>query len=93
MKKILKLLSYVLVIRIVFNLFNENTTIKEQIDKLKEEITNLEISDLDKKIKDFQEINTFWKYENFEKVQKKNNFFLKVKFFFEKISRKIFGNF
>ena len=54
MKKILKLLSYVLVIRIVFNLFNENTTIKEQIDKLKEEITNLEITDLDKKIKDFQ---------------------------------------
>ena len=54
MKKILKFLSYVLVIRIVFNLFNENTTIKEQIDKLKEEITNIEISDLDKKIKDFQ---------------------------------------
>lgn len=54
MKKILKILSYVLVIRIVFNLFNENTTIKEQIDKLKEEITNLEITDLDKKIKDFQ---------------------------------------
>ena len=43
MKKILKFLSYVLVIRIVFNLFNENTTIKEQIDKLKEEITNLEL--------------------------------------------------
>jgi len=54
MKKILKFLSYVLVIRIVFNLFNENTTIKEQIDKLKEEITKIEISDLDKKIKDFQ---------------------------------------
>ena len=54
MKKILKFLSYVLVIRIVFNFFNENTTIKEQIDKLKEEITNLEITDLDKKIKDFQ---------------------------------------
>ena len=54
MKKILKFLSYVLVIRIVVNLFNENTTIKEQIDKLKEEITNLEITDLDKKIKDFQ---------------------------------------
>ena len=54
MKKILKFLSYVLVIRIVFNLFNENTTIKEHIDKLKEEITNLEITDLDKKIKDFQ---------------------------------------
>ena len=54
MKKILKFLSYVLVVRIVFNLFNENTTIKEQIDKLKEEITNLEITDLDKKIKDFQ---------------------------------------
>ena len=54
MKKILKFLSYVLVIRIVFNLFNENTTIKEQIDKLKEEITSLEITDLDKKEKNLK---------------------------------------
>ncbi len=54
MKKIIKLVSYLLVLRFIVGLFNENSTIKEQIDKLKEEITNLEISDLDKKIKDFQ---------------------------------------
>ena len=54
MKKIIKLVSYLLVLRFIVGLFNENSTIKEQIDKLKEEITNLEITDLDKKIKDFQ---------------------------------------
>ena len=54
MKKIIKLIGYLIVLRFVVSLFNENSSIKEQIDKLKEEITNLEITDLDKKIKDFQ---------------------------------------
>ncbi len=54
MKNLFKLIGSIFILRIVFNLFNENTTIKEQIDRLKEEITNLEINDLDKKIKDFQ---------------------------------------
>ena len=54
MKNLFKLIVSIFILRIVFNLFNENTTIKEQIDRLKEEITNLEINDLDKKIKDFQ---------------------------------------
>ena len=54
MKKILKLLTYLIIVRFVVSLFNENSSIKEQVDRLKEEITNLEISDLDKKIKDFQ---------------------------------------
>ena len=54
MKKILKLLTYLIRVRFVVSLFNENSSIKEQVDRLKEEITNLEISDLDKKIKDFQ---------------------------------------
>ena len=54
MKKLIKLIIYLVFIRFVVSLFNENSSIKEQIDKLKEEITNLEISDLDQKIKDFQ---------------------------------------
>ena len=54
MKKILKLLTYLILVRFVVSLFNENSSIKEQVDRLKEEITNLEISDLDKKIKEFQ---------------------------------------
>ena len=54
MKKILKLMTYLIVLRFVIGLFNENSSIKDQIDRLKEEITNLEINDLDKKIKDFQ---------------------------------------
>ena len=52
MKKLIKLIIYVVFIRFVVSLFNENSSIKEQIDKLKEEITNLEISDLDQKIKE-----------------------------------------
>ena len=54
MKKLIKLSIYLVFIRFVISLFNENSSVKEQIDKLKEEITNLEISDLDQKIKDFQ---------------------------------------
>jgi len=54
MKKIIKLITFLAFIKFVVSLFNENSTIKEQIDRLKEEITNLEISDLDQKIKDFQ---------------------------------------
>ena len=34
-------------------MFNENTTVKNQIDRLKEEITKLETDDLESKIKDF----------------------------------------
>ncbi len=54
MKKIIKFIVYLVVARFVISLFNENSSIKEQIDRLKEEITNLEINDLDTKIKDFQ---------------------------------------
>ena len=41
MKKMLKLIVYLVILRFVVKLFNENTSVKEQIDKLKEEITNL----------------------------------------------------
>ena len=54
MKRIIKLATFMYALKVLFDLFNENTTIKSQIDKLKEEITKLEMVDIDKKIKDFQ---------------------------------------
>jgi len=54
MKRIIKFATFVYALKVLINLFNENTTIKTQIDKLKEEITKLEMIDIDKKIKDFQ---------------------------------------
>ena len=53
MKKIIKLATFVIVVKALFDLFNENTTVKNQIDRLKEEITKLETDDLESKIKDF----------------------------------------
>jgi hypothetical protein len=37
----------------LFDLLSENTSIKNQIDRLKEEITKLETDDLENKLKDF----------------------------------------
>ena len=54
MKRIIKFATLVYTLKVLFELFNENTTIKTQIDKLKEEITKLEMIDIDQKIKDFQ---------------------------------------
>ena len=54
MKRIIKLATFMYALKVLFDLFNENTTIKSQIDKLKEEITKLEMIDIDKKIKDIQ---------------------------------------
>ena len=48
-----KLIVYLVILRFVIKLFNENSSVKEQIDKLKEEITNLETEDLETKLKDF----------------------------------------
>ena len=53
MKKIIKLATFVIVVKALLDLFNENTTVKNQIDRLKEEITKLETDDLENKIKDF----------------------------------------
>ena len=53
MKKIIKLATFVIVVKALLDLFNENTTVKNQIDRLKEEITKLETDDLESKIKDF----------------------------------------
>ncbi len=63
----LKLIVYIVILRFVVKLFNENTSVKEQIDKLKEEITNLETEDLETKLKDF-----FKKYDPNNKDQQEN---------------------
>ena len=67
MKKMLKLIVNLVIIRFIVKLFNENTSVKEQIDKLKEEITNLETEDLETKLKDF-----FKKYDPNNKDQQEN---------------------
>ena len=67
MKKMLKLIVYIVILRFVVKLFNENTSVKEQIDKLKEEITNLETDDLETKLKEF-----FKKYDPNNKDQQEN---------------------
>lgn len=67
MKKMLKLIVYIVIFRFVIKLFNENSSVKEQIDKLKEEITNLETEDLETKLKDF-----FKKYDPNNKDQQEN---------------------
>ena len=67
MKKMFKLIVYLVILRFVIKLFNENSFVKEQIDKLKEEITNLETEDLEIKIKEF-----FKKYDLNNKDQQEN---------------------
>ena len=67
MKKMFKLIVYLVILRFVVKLFNENSSVKEQIDKLKEEITNLETEDLETKLKDF-----FKKYDPNNKDQQEN---------------------
>jgi hypothetical protein len=54
MKKIFKILISSILLKAFYDVFNENKFVKDQIDRLKEEITNLEMSDIDQKIKDFQ---------------------------------------
>ena len=54
MKKIIKLVISTILIKVFYDVFNDNKLVKEQIPKLTEEVTNLEMSDIDQKIKDFQ---------------------------------------
>jgi len=53
MKKLLKLATFIYGLKMLFDLLSENTSIKNQIDRLKEEITKLETDDLENKLKDF----------------------------------------
>ena len=45
MKKIIKLVISTILIKVFYDVFNENKFVKEQIDKLKEEVTNPPIPD------------------------------------------------
>ena len=54
MKKIIKLVISTILIKVFYDVFNENKFVKQHIDKLKEQVTNLEMSDIYQKIKDFQ---------------------------------------
>ena len=53
MKKLLKFATFIYGLNMLFDLLSENTSIKNQIDRLKEEITKLETDDLENKLKDF----------------------------------------
>jgi hypothetical protein len=53
MKKLLKFATLIYGLKMLFDLLSENTSIKNQIDRLKEEITKLETDDLENKLKDF----------------------------------------
>ena len=53
MKKLLKFATFIYGLKMLFDLLGENTSIKNQIDRLKEEITKLETDDLENKLKDF----------------------------------------
>jgi flagellar basal body rod protein FlgC len=53
MKIILKILTFLYALKVFLALFSENTSIKKQIDRLKEEITKIETDDIENKIKNF----------------------------------------
>ena len=53
MKKLLKFATFIYGLKMLFDLLSENNSIKNQIDRLKEEITKLETDDLENKLKDF----------------------------------------
>tara|TARA_B100000902_G_scaffold266189_1_gene252275 strand:- start:391 stop:588 length:198 start_codon:yes stop_codon:yes gene_type:complete len=53
MKKLIKLATFIYGVKLLLDLLSENTSIKDQINRLKEEITKLETDDLENKLKDF----------------------------------------
>ena len=53
MKKLVKFLTFIVGLRYVLKILSENVDVKIQIDKLRNEIANLETDDLENKLKDF----------------------------------------
>ncbi len=53
MKKLVKLLTFIVGIRYILKILSENVDVKIQIEKLRNEIANLETDDLENKLKDF----------------------------------------
>ena len=58
MKKLVKFLTFIVGLRYILKILSENVDVKIQIEKLRNEIANLETDDLENKLKDF-----FKKYE------------------------------
>ena len=59
MKKLIKFILFLVGVRYILSLLDENVHVKEQITKLRNELANLETEDLESKIKDF-----FKKYDS-----------------------------
>ena len=53
MKKLVKFLTFIVVFRYILKILSENVDVKIQIEKLRNEIANLETDDLENKLKDF----------------------------------------
>ena len=53
MKKLVKFLTFIVGLRYILKILSENLDVKIQIEKLRNEIANLETDDLDNMLKDF----------------------------------------
>ena len=53
MKKLVKFLAFIVGFRYILKILSENVDVKIQIEKLRNEIANLETDDLENKLKDF----------------------------------------
>ena len=53
MKKLVKFLTFIVGFRYILKILSENVDVKIQLEKLRNEIANLETDDLENKLKDF----------------------------------------
>ena len=53
MKKLVKFVTFIVGLRYILKILSENVDVKIQIEKLRNEIANLETNDLENKLKDF----------------------------------------
>ena len=53
MKKVVKFVTFIVGFRYILKILSENVDVKIQIEKLRNEIANLETDDLENKLKDF----------------------------------------
>ncbi len=67
MKKLVKFVTFIVGFRYILKILSENVDVKIQIEKLRNEIANLETDDLENKLKDF-----FKKYDPKSKDKEEN---------------------
>ena len=53
MKKLVKFVTFIVGFRYILKILSENVDVKIQVEKLRNEIANLETDDLENKLKDF----------------------------------------